>query len=131
MLVTSIFSVSHNVLQWFQSTGSQKSGLCGRVNSFPNKPWFLRVCCTSLLKTLWEIFSPCFNSTKNKILDWSKLKEFADNKMKCESGTKNCVEKGRNILGKGENAGHQHFLLFPQCFKKSTFSGTLEFGIVW
>ena len=21
---------------------------------FPNKPWFLRVCSTSLLKTLWE-----------------------------------------------------------------------------
>ena len=25
-----------------------------RVNPFPNNPWFLRVCCTSLLKTLWE-----------------------------------------------------------------------------
>ena len=25
------------------------------LNPFPNKPcWFLRVCCTSLLKTLWE-----------------------------------------------------------------------------
>ena len=23
-------------------------------NYFPNKPWFLRVCSTSLLKTLWE-----------------------------------------------------------------------------
>ena len=23
-------------------------------NPFPNKPWFLRVCCTSLLKTLWD-----------------------------------------------------------------------------
>ena len=23
-------------------------------NPFPNKPWFLRVCRTSLLKTLWE-----------------------------------------------------------------------------
>ena len=23
-------------------------------NPFPNKPWFLRVCCASLLKTLWE-----------------------------------------------------------------------------
>ena len=23
-------------------------------NSFPNKPWFLRVCSTRLLKTLWE-----------------------------------------------------------------------------
>ena len=22
-----------------------------------------------------------------------------------------------NIMGKGENAGHQHFLLFPQCFQ--------------
>ena len=26
----------------------------GRVNPFPNKPWFLHVCSTSLLKTLWE-----------------------------------------------------------------------------
>ena len=25
-----------------------------RFNHFPNKPWFLRVCSTSLLKTLWE-----------------------------------------------------------------------------
>ena len=24
------------------------------MNPFPNKPWFLRVCSTSLLKTLWE-----------------------------------------------------------------------------
>ena len=24
------------------------------VNPFPNKTWFLRVCCTTLLKTLWE-----------------------------------------------------------------------------
>ena len=24
-------------------------------NTFPNKPWFLRVCRTSLLKTSWEM----------------------------------------------------------------------------
>ena len=24
------------------------------INPFPNKPWFLRVCSTSHLKTLWE-----------------------------------------------------------------------------
>ena len=24
------------------------------LSPFPNKPWFLRVCSTSLLKTLWE-----------------------------------------------------------------------------
>ena len=28
--------------------------------------------------------------------------------------TKNTFE---NIVGKGENAGYQHFLLFPQCFQ--------------
>ena len=25
-------------------------------------------------------------------------------------------EAFENIMGKGENAGNQHFLLFPQCF---------------
>ena len=25
-----------------------------KINPFPNKPWFLRVCSTCLLKTLWE-----------------------------------------------------------------------------
>ena len=28
--------------------------LKGLLNPFPNKPWFLRVCSMSLLKTLWE-----------------------------------------------------------------------------
>ena len=35
-----------------------------------------------------------------------------------------------NILGKRENAGYQHFLLFLQCFQKAYFSGSLKVGIV-
>ena len=31
-----------------------------------------------------------------------------------------------NIVGKGENAGNQHFLLFPQCFQKASFSEVVE-----
>ena len=31
-----------------------------------------------------------------------------------------------NIVGKGENAGNQHFLLFPKCFQKPPFLGTLS-----
>ena len=27
-------------------------------------------------------------------------------------------DRVENIVGKGENAGYQHFLLFPQCFFK-------------
>ena len=30
-----------------------------------------------------------------------------------------------NIVEKGENAGYQHFLPFPQCFQKPSFSGSL------
>ena len=38
--------------------------------------------------------------------------------------------KVENIVGKGENAVYQHFLLFPQCFQKDSFSGSLKVGIV-
>ena len=34
-----------------------------------------------------------------------------------------------NILGKGENAGNQHFLLFPKCFQKPPFARSLNIGI--
>ena len=35
------------------------------------------------------------------------------------------------IVGKGENAGYQHFLLFTQCFQKATSAGLLKVWIVW
>ena len=40
-------------------------------------------------------------------------------------------DRVENIVGKGENAGYQHFLLFPQCFHKAFYSGALKVGIVW
>ena len=39
-------------------------------------------------------------------------------------------ERTENIVGKGENAGYQHFLLFPQCFQKPSSIGLLKSGIV-
>ena len=35
-----------------------------------------------------------------------------------------------NILGTEENAGYQHFLLFPKCFQKLYSSGSLKVEIV-
>ena len=32
-------------------------------------------------------------------------------------------DREENIVGKGENAGYQHFLLFPQCFQKPSYVG--------
>ena len=36
-----------------------------------------------------------------------------------------------NIVGKGENADYQHFLLFLQCYPKDSSSGQLKVVIVW
>ena len=40
-------------------------------------------------------------------------------------------DRVENNVGKGENAGYQHFLLFPQCFQNAFISGPLKVGIVW
>ena len=53
----------------------------------------------------------------DKILDWSKLKEFADDIIKIHKMMIYVFDRVENIVGEGENAGYQHFLLFPRCFK--------------
>ena len=49
-----------------------------------------------------------------KTLEWSKLKVFADDKMNATKNYKIVLGRVENIVGKEENAGNQHFLLFPQ-----------------
>ena len=41
------------------------------------------------------------------------------------------LDRVENIAGKGENAGYQLFLLFPQCFEKDSFPDTSKGVIVW
>ena len=36
-----------------------------------------------------------------------------------------------NIVGKGGNAGYQHFLLLPECFQKVFYTGSLKVVVVW
>ena len=81
-----------------------------------------------------DIFSrrSAINSLPNgKFSDWSKLKAFADDKIKMTKIVKFLLERVENIVGKGENAGDQHFPLFPQCFQNTSFSRSVKFGIVW
>ena len=55
-----------------------------------------------------------FNSLPNdKFLDWSKLKALADNKINATEKLKFVLGRVEYIVGKGENAGYHHFLLFP------------------
>ena len=58
-----------------------------------------------------------YHLPNDKILDWPKLKAFADNILIADSNFKFDLERVENIVKKGENAGHPHFLLFAQCFQ--------------
>ena len=67
----------------------------------------------------------------DKILDWSKLKAFAEDNITVTKKFTFDIGRIENIVGKEENAGKQHFLLFPQFFQKSIFSESLKVGRVW
>ena len=54
-------------------------------------------------------------------MDWSKLKAFADDKLNVTEKSKFGLGWVENLVEKGENAGFQHFLLFPQKFSKGLF----------
>ena len=67
----------------------------------------------------------------DKILDWSKLKQFADNNFKFDENSKKFSKRVENTVGKGEIACYEQFLLFPQCFQKASFPGASKGVIVW
>ena len=67
----------------------------------------------------------------NKNFDRSKLKSFADDKLNLNKKSKLVLGRVENIVGKGENTGYQHFLLFQQCFQKASLLKSLKVGIVW
>ena len=72
-----------------------------------------------------------FNSLpKDKILAWTNLKAFVDNKFNVTEVTNSVFDRVENIVGKGETAGYQHFLLFLQCFQKVSYLGSLKVGIL-
>ena len=92
-----------------------KKKLATSIFSFPHNVFKRSLPRGSLGKgiTLYQI-------PNDEILDWFKLQAFADDN-KCDTKLKFGFEKVENV-GKGENAGYQHFLLFLQCFQWLCFS---------
>ena len=91
----------------------------GEIARYEQFPLFLqcfqKVCSPGASKgvIVWEWVNCLPN---DKILDWSKLKQLADNKINATRKLKIVLGRAENIVGQGENADYQHFLLFPQCF---------------
>ena len=62
----------------------------------------------------------------DKILDSIKFKTLADDKISMARKSKFLFGRVENIVGKEENAGYQHFPLFPQCFQTNSCKGLLK-----
>ena len=58
------------------------------------------------------------------------MKVFAHNKLNVVQKMTSVFKRVENIVGKGENACYQHFLLFPPCFQKLSSSWPLKVWIV-
>ena len=61
---------------------------------------------------------PYFNPLPDdKILDWSILKQSADDNFEFDVNSRKFSKLVENTVGKGEIARYEQFLLCPQCFK--------------
>ena len=67
----------------------------------------------------------------DRFLDETKLKAAADENLNMAQMIEFILERIENIVGKGENASNQCFLLFPQCFQNAPYLGSLKVGVVW
>ena len=57
---------------------------------------------------------------------FTKFKASADNKLSVANIIISVLDRVENIVGKGKNAGYQHFPLFPQSFPKASLSRSLK-----
>ena len=81
--------------------------------------WF-SIRTSTKLSRLFNIFP------KRRVLDTSKLKEFADDNFKFDENGRKLFKRVENTVEKGEIARYEQFLLFPQCFQKNFCSRHLN-----
>ena len=80
-------------------------------------------CCDKIFikLVLKNVINPFPN---NKILDWSNFEAFTEDRINVIEILNFVLGKIANTVGNGENAGYQHFLVVPQCFRLTAFYKT-------
>ena len=77
------------------------------------------------LQMPWSFLSALTHYQTTKILDVTKLKAVAHNKLNVARMTISLLDREENTVGKGENTGYQHFLLFLRCHRYLSHSHTM------
>ena len=75
---------------------------------------------------IWERVNPL---PDDEILEWSKLRQSADNNFEFDVNSRKFSKLVKNTVK--NIARHEQFLLFPQCFQKACFPGASKGVIVW
>ena len=89
----------------------EKSSQAFFLNSFFSLSWN---------SIIWITFNP----VPNDKLCTSKLKNFADDNFEFDENGRKFSEQLENIVGKGEIACYEQFLIFSQCFQKTSTADT-------
>ena len=63
------------------------------------------------------------SSPNDKILDWSKLKQSADDNFQFDENSRKFSKQVKNTVGKGQIARYEQFLLFHSVFKQLVSQG--------
>ena len=104
---------------------------CFRPVCYFHQSWNCRLQTLSDWKSLKFVVWKRVNSLpNNKILDLSKLKAVSDDIINVTEKLEFVLGRVKNIVGKGENAGYQHFPLFTNFFQNVSFSRSLKVVIV-
>ena len=106
MYITQAISSFSHVFYSYISVVCQNVALCG--NGLKHLQTKINVAIT---------FGFAFNPLPDdKILDWSKLKQSADDNFEFDVNSRKFSKQEENTVGKGEIAHYEQFLLFPYCF---------------
>ena len=84
---------------------------------------------TVIKETWFQIFHFYFQN--DKTLDQTKFKAFADDTLTFAEKLISFYDSTENIVGRGESAGYQHFLLSQQFFKNDSIPDPWKPRIVW
>ena len=98
------------MLQMYQDIGQDRSKLILALKVKPD----LGLHCGQKHTVLPSYSKLTFNPLPiDKFIDWSKSKALADSRINVTEKVQFDLGRVENIMGKWENAGYQHFLLFP------------------
>ena len=82
-----------------------------------------------IVRPLLTLIMPNLTFTERQNFGPNQIESIDRQQNICKPKQRNCVlQTIENTVGRGENTGDLHFLLFPQCFQKASIAGSLQ---VW